>query len=69
MIQNDQELHVTQRRVAEFQKLLAQLRVTADPDEFPLVTSSYCSEIEKMNQDILEYLTRHASHPVSADSA
>jgi hypothetical protein len=37
MIHNDQELKATQERIAYFQRLLSQLRVTATPEEFPLV--------------------------------
>ena len=61
MIHNDKELKVTQRRVAYFQNLLLQLRVKATPEEFPLVSSGYRMEIKKMQDEILEYLTRHSS--------
>ena len=64
MIQNDQELEVTKERIAYFQCLLAQLRVTATPEEFPLVASGYRAEIERMQAEVLEYLTRHVSEPV-----
>ena len=33
MIANDQELKVTQERIAHFQRLLAQIRHTARPEE------------------------------------
>ena len=61
MIQNDQELAVTQERVAYFQRMLAQLRGTAAPDEFPAVASGYRVEIVRMQEEVLEYLTQHAS--------
>ena len=61
MIQNDQELTVTQERIAYFQRLLAQLRVTATPEEFPAVASGYRTEIVRMQDEVLEYLTRHSS--------
>jgi len=63
MIQNDQELTATQERIAYFQRLLAQLRVTATPEEFPAVASGYRTEIVSMQEEVLEYLTRHASTP------
>jgi hypothetical protein len=44
--------------------LLSELRVTATPEEFPYVASGYRSQIERMQKDVLGYLTRHAS-PVS----
>jgi len=61
MIQNDQELTATQERIAYFQRLLTQLRVTATPEEFPAVASGYRTEIVRMQDEVLEYLTRHSS--------
>lgn len=69
MIHNDQELEATQERIAYFQRLLAQLRVTATPEEFPLVASGYRAEVERMQAEVLEYLTRHASEPAPAEVA
>jgi hypothetical protein len=66
MIHNDIELEATQERILYFQRLLAQLRITASPKEFPLVASGYRTEIERMQADVLEYLTRHSSVPVPA---
>jgi hypothetical protein len=66
LIQNDQELEGTQDRIAYFQRLLAQLRVTATPEEFPLVASGYRAEIERMQAEVLDYLTRHVSEPMPA---
>jgi hypothetical protein len=60
MIRDDQELAVTQERIAYFLRLLAQLRVTSRADEFPLVASGYRAEVERMQQEALDYLTRHA---------
>ena len=67
MIHNDQELQATQERIAYFQRLLAQLRVTATPGEFPLVASGYRAEVVRMQDEVLAYLTRHASEPVPAE--
>ncbi len=69
MIRNDQELSVIQERVNYLQNLLAHLRVTASPAEFPLVASSYRAEMERMQIEIAEYLKRHASEPVPAEAA
>ena len=69
MIRNDQEMEVTQERIVYFQRLLAQLRVTARPEEFALVASGYRAEIQRMQDEILEYLTRHASESVSREAA
>jgi hypothetical protein len=67
MIHNDQELAVTQERIAYFQRVLAQLRVTASPEEFPAVASGYRAEIVRMQDEALAYLTRHASVPTPVE--
>ena len=66
MIHNDKELKASQQRIASFQNLLLQLRVKATPEEFSLASSGYWSEIEKMQEEVLEYLTRHACEPIEA---
>jgi hypothetical protein len=58
MITKDQELQVTQERIAHFQHWLVQIRQTARPEEFEVVTGSYRLEIEKMQAEVLEYLLR-----------
>ncbi len=50
-------------RIAYFEDLLAQMRVAARPELFPSMASGYRAEIEKMQREVLEYLTRHASQP------
>ncbi len=69
MIQNNQEMETTHERIAYFQRLLAQLRVTARPEEFAAVASGYRTEIQRMQQEILDYLMRHASEPLSREAA
>ena len=64
MIQDDQELQVTRERIAYFERLLAQLRVTARPQEFPSLASGYRAEIERMQAEVHAYLTRHVSESV-----
>ena len=63
MIQNDKELKTSQERIVYFQNLLLQLRVQATPEEFSLVSSGYRMEIERMQEEVLNYLTRHAHEP------
>ena len=63
MIHDDKELKTSQQRIAYFQDLLLQLRVKATPEEFSLVSSGYRAEIEKMQVEVLEYLTRYAGEP------
>jgi predicted hydrolase (HD superfamily) len=64
MIRNDKEFKTTQERLEYFQNLLLQWRVSAKPEEFPFISSGYLAEIEKMQNEILEYLTRHSSKPI-----
>ena len=66
MIQNDKELKVSQKRIAYFQNLLLQLRVQATPEEFSLVSSGYRMEIEKMQAEVLDYLTRYVGERIQA---
>jgi hypothetical protein len=61
MIRDDQELAVTQERIAYILRLLSELRLTSRPEEFPLVVSGYRAEVERMQQEVLDYLTRHAT--------
>ena len=60
MIQNDQELTVTRERIAYFLDLLARLRVGSRPEELALVTSGYRAEVERMQREVLDYLTQPA---------
>jgi hypothetical protein len=53
MIHNDQEMEVTHERIAYFQRLLAQLRVTARPEEFSAVTNGYRAEIQRMQKKFM----------------
>jgi hypothetical protein len=69
MIHNDQELKAAQERITYFQRLLSQLRVTATPEEFPLVAGGYRAELVRMQEEVLEYLTRHANDPIPAETS
>ena len=67
MMHNDQARQATQERMAYVQRLLAQRRVTATPAELPRVASGYRAEVVWMQDEVLAYLTRHASDPVPAE--
>jgi hypothetical protein len=56
MITNDQELTVTQERIARFQGWLRQMRQTAQPVKFEAVAGGYRLEIERMQAEEMEYL-------------
>ena len=57
MIQNDQELKVTRERVTYLLDLLARLRLSSRPEELALVTGGYRAEVERMQREVLDYLT------------
>ena len=59
MIQNDQELIVARERVETLERLLEELRNTARPGEWHAMSSSYRLEIERMQEEILDYLVDH----------
>jgi hypothetical protein len=69
MIKNDLELQGTRERIAFFYGILMQMRVTTEPGEYPFMAGSYLAEIEKMNEEILEYLKRPADQSVPAEAA
>lgn len=58
MIQNDKELAITRERIDHFLKLLEKLRTNSRPEEFPLVASGYRAEVERMQTEVLDYLTQ-----------
>ena len=60
MIQNDQELAVTRERISYFVDLWARRRQTSRPEELALVTSGYRAEVERMQREVLDYLTQPA---------
>lgn len=69
MIQNDVELKGTQERIAYFEGLVAQFRLTTSPEEFKLMAGGYLAEIEKMHAEVMQYLGRHSSEPAPAEAA
>jgi hypothetical protein len=69
MILNDTELTTTRERISRFEDILQQLRLTATREEFPLVSSSYRVELERMHSDVREYLGRHSSERIPVEAA
>jgi len=60
MIQNDQELKVTRERITYLLDLLARLRASSRPEELTLVSGGYRAEVERMQREMLDYLTQPA---------
>jgi len=61
MIQNDQELRVTRERITYLLDLLARLRVSSRAEELALVSGGYRADVERMQREVLDYLTQPAS--------
>ena len=66
MIQNDQELHVTRGRVLYLLDLLTRLRVSSRPEELSLVSGGYRAEVERLQGEVLDYLTKPAPQAAKA---
>ena len=66
MIQNDQELIVTRERISYSLDLLTRLRISSRPEELPLVSGGYRAEVERMQREVLDYLTRPAQATAKA---
>ena len=56
MIRNHEELANTRQRVAQLERLLEALHVTARAEEWPAMSSGYRLEIERIQGEILDYL-------------
>jgi hypothetical protein len=61
MIQNDEELKVTRERIAYLLDLLARLRIGSRPEELALLSGGYRAEVERMQREVLDYLTQPAT--------
>jgi hypothetical protein len=60
MITNDQELQVTQDRIARFQSQVAHLRRMEDnPVNYRAAVSGFLAEIDRMQLEVREYLSVH----------
>jgi hypothetical protein len=59
MIQSDQELIGTQERITYFEGLVAQFRVSVQPENFAAMAGGYLAEVEKMHAEVIAYLSHH----------
>lgn len=66
MIQNDQELKIAQEGVSYLLDPLARLRVSSRPEELGLVSGGYRAEVERMQCEVLDYLTNPALQTLKA---
>jgi len=61
MVSRDDELTVTRERITYFLDLLTRLRASSRPDELSLVSGGYRAEVERMQREVLDYLTQPAA--------
>jgi hypothetical protein len=61
MIRNDQELAAAQAQILQIQRVLLQMRHSVSGDEFRLLARSSRSMIERIQRDVLDYLTKPAA--------
>lgn len=67
MISNDDELRFTLERIARFQRQIEHLRrVESNPANYRLSAAGFLAEIDRMNLDVREYLSRHPSEAGAA---
>ena len=58
MIQNDTEFQATQYRLTQFEKVVCGLRHELSPSAFAAGVQGYMLEIQRMREEIDEYLLR-----------
>jgi hypothetical protein len=57
MIKNDQELEVTQDRIRQFERQVAQIRKTeTNSENYRMSAAGFLAEIDRMNLQIRDYL-------------
>jgi hypothetical protein len=61
VIQSDDELIVTRQRISYLLDLLGRLRIGSRPEELVLVSGGYRAEVERMQREVLDYLTQPAT--------
>ena len=68
MIQNDRELGVTQERIRQFERQVAQIRKTGkDTENYKMSVAGFLAEIDRMNLEVRDYLwSLPAEQPASA---
>lgn len=63
MIENDAQLKATQERILLFERILAEARKTYSPTNYKAMAEGYLTEIDKLQDEIRQYLSR-APEPV-----
>jgi len=63
MIQNDTEFQATQYRLTQFETVVRGLRDELSPEAFAACVRGYMLEIQRMREEIDEYLLRSLNPP------
>jgi hypothetical protein len=66
MIQNDTELQTAQERILLFERILAEARRTYSPSNYQAMAEGYLMEIDRLQAEIREYLSRLPEHVEAA---
>jgi hypothetical protein len=67
MIANDTELSVTLERITRLQAQVTHLRnVEASPANYHASAAGFLAEVERMQRDVREYLSRHPAELTAA---
>ena len=57
MIKNDHELEVTQKRIHQFERQIAQIRkIKKDTENYKMSVASFLAKIDRMNLEVRDYL-------------
>jgi hypothetical protein len=62
MIRNDRELAAAQAQITHLERVLQQMRQTASSDDFLLLVRSSRPMIERIQREVLDYLSLPAPH-------
>jgi hypothetical protein len=68
VIQNDTEFEATQYRLTQFEKVVCGLRQELSAKAFADYVQGYMIEIQRMREDIDQYLLRPLKAPVSDEA-
>lgn len=69
MIQNKQELEATLDRIERFEKQVEKLRqVETNPRNYELSAGGFLAEIDRMNLEVLHYLSRNIYMRVASEN-
>ena len=69
IISNDEELNVTLRRIAKFQRQVAHLRnVETNPANYHGSVSGFLAEIDRMQLEVREYRSVHPAELAKSDA-